>query len=491
MNINNLKYFSKKLLTYLKTGYTPSFKIHWSISKDNCKIPQINGKILHSKYFALKEATKFINNDNSSQKIAIGIGCLYHLINYSVDHKIIAVSDNPDLTLQLLEEIDLSKYFDSDKLIICFYDEIDIYFDYIKYNSIEPIINYTISEIFQENTKNILSYLKNEISPKLLEYNTQRTFGKKWLTNSLNNLRDIKEFSSTPFTVNAKAILICGAGPSLDDSLEQIIQNKKELCIIASDTALPILLSNNITPKAVFTMDASPYSQYHYIEYLNNIRIFIDYTSSIKINKSNTSLLFSNYPLLDTLPINKSLLPFIDTGFGNIGNTIVSFFEKYTNDFPIITTGIDFGFKNKKTYSKNSYLDIFKFSNNTYFNSIENIDCSLTYKNRILTKINGWENNILNENFSYRMSEKIISLSNSPFIFCNKIIKLNDFLKEEITKKININFNYKELYELDIKNELINISNELLSKYLLSYKLFSRKENVIKEVKQKIISIFK
>ncbi|HBD92806.1 MAG: hypothetical protein A2015_05250 [Spirochaetes bacterium GWF1_31_7] len=491
MNKENLKYLSKRLLSYLEKSYKPSFTIQWSISKDNCMIPEINGRKLHSKYYALKEANKYIPLNNTSQKIAIGIGCLYHLINYSADYKIIAISDDPNFTLQLLEKIDISKYFNPDNLIICFYDEIDSYFDYIKYNSIEPIINYTISEIFQENTKSILNYLKNNISPKLLEYNTQRTFGKKWLTNSLNNLRDIKEYSSSPFIVNGKAILICGAGPSLDDNLQKIIQNKKELCIIASDTALPILLSHNILPQAVFTMDASPYSQYHYMEYLNNIRIFIDYTSSIKINKKNTSLLFSNFPLLKTLPIDKSLLPCIDTGFGNIGNTIISFFEKYAKDFPIITTGIDFGFKNKKTYSKSSYLDIYRISKNTYLNSIENIDCFLTYKNRILKKINGWENNVLNETFSNKMDASIISLSDSPFVHCNKIINLNDFLKKQKTKEIEINFNYKELYKLDIKNELLNIPNSSLSKNLLSYKLFSRKKDVISEIKGKIISIFK
>ena len=136
-------------------------------------------------------------------------------------------------------------------------------------------------------------------------------------------------------------------------------------------------------------------------------------------------------------------------------------------------------------------MDIYRISKNTYLNSIENIDCFLTYKNRILKKINGWENNVLNETFSNKMDASIISLSDSPFVHCNKIINLNDFLKKQKTKEIEINFNYKELYKLDIKNELLNIPNSSLSKNLLSYKLFSRKKDVISEIKGKIISIFK
>lgn len=481
----NMPFISVKLSDYLKHKYnSQKYNLKWAESKDKYLIPEYNGKILHSKYYTEKESDKYLSDNFESQKIAVGIGACYHLTKISENRKIIAIADDPDLTLKILENVELSKYFKKDSLIICFADEIDKYFDYIKYNSFELIINHAVSDILNLNFDNIIQYLKSIISNKIVNYNTQREFAKKWLRNSIINLAGLNKSNKDNLKINKKAILICGAGPSLEENISEIKNNSKYLYIASSDTALNILLSNNIKPDSVFSMDSSYYTKYHFINSDDDIRIFMDYTSSPDEELKNVTFLFSDYPILNELKFR--FLPYLNTGYGNIGASTADFFIRNTKDIPIITSGIDYGFYKKRMYSKGSFLDYYKISNSDYFNTENNIDINIFYSKKISSKENSWESNSLTRQYSDCSIKNIYTISDSPFTDSIKIDNLTSFLAGKTTKNVTISFNYTEIKDFNLNNYFNRISDETLEELLFSYILREKRNNISSEIRDRI-----
>ncbi|MCL1813574.1 MAG: DUF115 domain-containing protein [Treponema sp.] len=98
---------------------------------------------------------------------------------------------------------------------------------------------------------------------------TVQNFGKRWLKNALNNIELINKI--TLVNRGSMQILVCAAGPSLEDSINDIIKWKKEssrLLIIAVSSAAPALFYNGIRPDIIITTDGGSWAGFHLIECL-------------------------------------------------------------------------------------------------------------------------------------------------------------------------------------------------------------------------------
>lgn len=424
MRKENEKFCSETLLSYTSQK---EIALEFALSKDGFPVPIYQKKALHSRYFPLKESDKYASQPNCAV-IAVGAGGLYHLTSVAKQTAVIAISVCHELTLQILERIPLDTLFPNGNLKIITVEELPKEFPFFTCSSYQIILHPVLSVLFAEETNKIVRQIQNAFNLQFTNIKTLRTFGKKWLKNALFTLSHKQRFCTEPLHIENKAIAVCGAGPSLEDSLPLLHKNRAKLHIAAADTAFPILVKNKIIPDSVFSMDTSPYSAYHFVGISSeSTRFFKDYTSSLNVGNSKLSLLFSDFPLLPLCGFSLDSLPRLDTSSGNIGTSIIQFFNKYFSELPVICAGIDFGFNKKNSYSKGNYHEIYRLHHSSYFSSCELYDATLYYRQNV-EHSGTWSRNSQN---SYYASQIPVlnckTVSSSPFISWEKISSNSEF----------------------------------------------------------------
>ena len=122
-----------------------------------------------------------------------------------------------------------------------------------------------------EQIQKINSILNKTIGIISADFSVQAHFGKIWTSNIINNSKLAEKYNSTEeykkiISNNHKKALIAGAGPSLDKTLDTVIQNKRnDYYIIATDTAGLSLTRRGIIPDVVVSIDAQAVSYNHFI----------------------------------------------------------------------------------------------------------------------------------------------------------------------------------------------------------------------------------
>jgi len=96
---------------------------------------------------------------------------------------------------------------------------------------------------------------------------TTRFFGRRWLKNALRNL-ELVQYQAEPLP-GSVPVLVCAAGPSLEESLHEIKiwkQSHYPPFIIAVSSAASALLYRGICPDLIITTDGGPWALFHLVE---------------------------------------------------------------------------------------------------------------------------------------------------------------------------------------------------------------------------------
>jgi hypothetical protein len=103
--------------------------------------------------------------------------------------------------------------------------------------------------------------------------NTVRNFGRRWLRNALRNLPLLR--NPAEFNAGMQPILICAAGPCLEDFLPAIAEWKQSPAppfLIAVSSAAPALLYRKIIPDIIIAVDGGPWALLHLFESLRGMK---------------------------------------------------------------------------------------------------------------------------------------------------------------------------------------------------------------------------
>ena len=84
--------------------------------------------------------------------------------------------------------------------------------------------------------------------------------GDRWAKNIFDNLAALPAIAPEPLPVFPGAAIVCGAGPSLEDALPFISRSRRQLGVIACDTALGTLLSSGIEPDLVVCLEGQAHN---------------------------------------------------------------------------------------------------------------------------------------------------------------------------------------------------------------------------------------
>lgn len=221
-------------------------------------------------------------------------------------------------------------------------------------------------ELFPEYFAYAGKEIYNQIHHVMIGLNMSRNIGPMFFENLMRNFTTTLKSANIGAAVDiwkGRPVIIVGAGPSLSDNLETIKKYRDRAGIIVVDSALPVLIKNDIIPDLVVTVD------YHYISF-EKYRDVIDKTENIP-------LAFASKGATMTLkPYRCPAKFFIAEAFGIIGSFIKDW--KYWVDFediqavshlallaakisgadPVVMVGFDLSFLGLRSYAEGTSLTL-------------------------------------------------------------------------------------------------------------------------------------
>ena len=191
------------------------------------------------------------------------------------------------------------------------------------------------------------------------DYSVQAYFGMRWFANIIRNLEAAQRQNRSAPPIREAAI--CAAGPSLDDQISLLIEQKlakQALFVISADTALPALLHRGLRPDAVVSIDCQHISYYHFMGTdCADIPLFLDIASPPMLpGFSNNPFFFSGgHPLAAYVSQQWRPLPLLDTSGGNVTYACLSLAESLGAQ-RITVYGADFSYPDGRVYARGTYI---------------------------------------------------------------------------------------------------------------------------------------
>lgn len=459
-------------------------------SKDNLDIPLFNNnKAMHSKYAPLKEAETFgaeLKN-NYAFTIILGLGGGYHIENFQKrypNHSIVVIEQSQK-DIDFLSDIQCVKQLQNNSEIkIISQNQIETFIKQnylpVLFDEINILSNRAWYDNNPENSKEIVEKINKTIKECSADYSVQANFGLIWQNNIFNNLKILSKLKTSEIKIdNTKTAAIIAAGPSLDFTLQKIIQKRESYFVIATDTAFSSLSKLNIKCDAVLSIDGQNISETHFLGNTDNETIFIfdlqaNYNAVNYVKNFSNKLIFtkSGHPFseLAELSQNKNMFTRLDSGGGTVTIGAIDF-ARLCGFSNIEVYGADFSYINNKPYTHGTYLDNLYRKNESKIEPAENHFTNLLYRTSTQTEKNEAvkiiKTDILNiykktflewitkNRFSYEYENYIYHISKNStekytFPLQQQTFNFNifiDFLKNNIEPVLE-NSTYKKLSDL-------------------------------------------
>ncbi len=427
---------------------------------------------MHSKYNPQKEANNFAVEQKAGFFVVAGIGGgfhIAHLIEENPNSYVLCVEEDENTLKFCLNLPQNANLFKKQNIWACTIENLqtEIAFRYIPalygdfsllYHPIWQKKNVTLSEKIKEIVQKALKEIAADFS-------VQSHFGKIWQGNILSNLQfcsQIKNPTKINFVVKKQAAII-GAGPSLDTSIQTLSKNRDKYTIISTDTAYRSLITRNIFPDIVISVDGQHISHTHFMccpksEAQNSPTLFVFALSANPaaakfVYSMGHSVFFvqSSHPL-ESLASNfyKNTFPKINSGSGTVTIAACDFAQKLGFS-EIELFGADFSYKNGKAYTLGTYLEtnFLKEANKLFPQEMQQTNLlfrtELIRKNGILStevlesyknSLNEWIKNSVYFNENQRLKAKENNnnavLKAQYFPFADFILSLNSGIQNAI-----------------------------------------------------------
>ncbi|EMB21870.1 motility associated factor glycosyltransferase family protein [Treponema denticola] len=399
-NIEALKKINLKLAEdIINSDDNSDYSSDKESSKTGLDLPLLkNGKLLHSKYDPLKEASRFFTgNENFILFCGLGAGIQIDFFLNNFNSKYCALTEASFSNFKsLFKIIDFSHLILNKNLTFLPPLESEN-FEKEFINSYIPAIhgNFEIKilrpweDFYKEKIPTFEKKIQASLEKIQADVSTQAAFGKIWMRNIMQNLETaslIRPF--IPKTDTSKKAYILGAGPSLESALENIKKNRDSIVLFASDTAFPVLISAGIEADFFVTMDPQNISYAHCFKPFtkNTVGIFDLCSNPIlarEFLKNGNSFFFtkSAHPFAQYASF-FSAFPYMETGSGTVALAARSAaLSLGFKDLEFL--GLDFAYTDGKAYAAGTYLSK-QFEKTSFKTSpLETKFCDLMFRTEV------------------------------------------------------------------------------------------------------------
>ncbi len=484
--LNILKNKNDNLDISLELIETKSKKYSAKVFKDNKSI------FLHSAYDPEKEANTLIKEieEDLDLVFVFGIGAGYLIKALKKLNTDVAVIE-PSIKFfnLLIDNFKLDKILEDNITFFIGGDDISDIEKFISLTNTKKVkffITRSYATLFNEEALFYQQKVLSIVDKKIININTISRFDKLWAYNIASNVIEIStHYGVNKFFNKYKNIpaVIVSAGPSLEKNIIKLKEIKNKALIIAVDTAMKPLYSNNISPHFVITIDPQKKNSKYFrnVNFKDSVLIAESSVDKEAIDSFNGAIYFIN----SIFPLAKYFMEILgnrgDITTGGSVSTAAYDFAIRIGANPIIMVGLDLSFPNYQTHIKGSYHE------ENFFTEIYKLDSydSRIYKVLIAGNLRE-EKNIYNEKVwtdsrfdMYKNWLEEQCIKNDKIKFYNateggiKINGMDNIKLEELIEKYNdididveTNKNDNDLERkneilTNIKNGLIKIDNEI------------------------------
>lgn len=424
-------------------------------AKDASPVPVFsNGHPAHSLYNPIREAEKCVSTLSAACNffVLIGLGAGYAaeiILRKNKNAKIIAVEEST-CDIEFLKKIPRVQKLLSENISRIFLVPTEKLFDEVKkkylpavYGDMEISVLQSWAYENQNGLENARAVLKNALKDIAADYSVQSHFGKIWQRNIINNFKFLSEAETSKNTrqmnvpasahdlhlPTEKIAFVAAAGPTLDDAIDILRQNRKNYFIISTDTAYSALCACGISSDVVVSIDAQNVSHNHFMLHGKKRPLFVlDASCPVCIsqkcaNDGEILLVCGGHPLAQYYARYTKNMTQLFSGTGTVTIAAVDFALKagFTR---IEVAGADFAYVNGKSYAHGTYLDALYYANASRIHTVETQYDTLLFRTPLVKKNDDVRGNIATTSVleSYRKSfEKFLSSVDMNLSYDGKI----------------------------------------------------------------------
>lgn len=299
LSIKNLA-LAQKLLNYQPSG----LKFDQAQSGDYNLV--INGVPIHDTKDPQQEAKLIFGEEEEDEKclrlvFGLGLGYLFKRTYISSKSTIIVFEPSLDILKTTLEVVDFSPEISDPRVfVITELEEIRPIFLKYLYSGVSILHLSIYKQMFPE----LYDRVYFELNQFYLDQKTNMTRSEKIANKIVENIPHIDNLPSITVLKDifiSKTVLIVGAGPSLNKSIDIIQQHRSKFIIISIGRAFKALLLSNIIPDFVITIDiwSTPTQIESSQEIKSKINLILQPSIDINFFKEKTNLTFIYYPSPD------------------------------------------------------------------------------------------------------------------------------------------------------------------------------------------------
>jgi hypothetical protein len=227
--------------------------------------------------------------------------------------------------------------------------------------------------------------IKRAIDAVSRDYSAQAFFGKRWFSNIIRNL-SLAE-APVPAIPPIRQAAICAAGPSLDTQFPLIKKNRNNTFLIACDTSLPALLSADIEPDGVISIDCQQISYRHFFNIPPRTKLFLDLSSppTIASGTENRFFFSGGHPLGLFICREWRPFPVLDSSGANVTYAALSL-ALFLGAETVSFYGADFSYPRGKTYARGTYIYPYFENLQSRYRPLEALHSAFLYRDSSLEK---------------------------------------------------------------------------------------------------------
>ena len=443
-------------------------------AKDGSLIPLRKEIAFHSKYNPVREGQQFASQCAGSPEdtffIILGICGAFHIeaLRNAFPHSSILAVEKNQADLNFVKKLPLAEKLLQDSRIILtsaenLQETLFTRFIPAEYSAIQLLSLRAWEQNFTDEARAIKECVQKTLSAISADFSVQSHFGGIWQRNIFVNLRQAADFTPSSMTFDrSKKAAVIAAGPSLDQSVEELKKERDAYVIIATDTAYRALLRHGIVSDVAVSVDAQMISHAHFFEAKKESHFVLDLsanpaTARTLSRQAPLHFVQTGHPLSAyASQLSKTPLASLQAGSGTVTIAAADFAIQAGFD-ELVFFGADFAYHQGKAYASGTYLDDLYNTKSGRLKPAESFFDALLFRTPLIQKGEGvYSTEVLD---SYRKSlDAFLTVNNftkkadNTYIRTGKAEKAKAAGQESLLKTEAFNFTaFSQAYKKELR----------------------------------------